>query len=75
MTWPDQDETMLKDLKLKDGTLSFSALRKLPGMNDGITIEYKLTIEGDQLKGKGTSNFGGEKRDWDIKAKRQKTDK
>jgi hypothetical protein len=25
MSWPDQDETKLKDLKLKDGTLTFSA--------------------------------------------------
>ena len=31
MSWPDQDETKLKDLKLKDGTLTFSAERKLGG--------------------------------------------
>src|SRR3954453_13929673 len=30
MRWPDQDETRLKDLKLKDDTLTFSAERKLP---------------------------------------------
>ena len=29
MSWPDQKETKLKDLKLKDGTLTFSAERKL----------------------------------------------
>ena len=29
MSWPDQKETKLKDLKLKDGTLTFSAVRKL----------------------------------------------
>src|SRR6516164_4203199 len=75
MSWPNQDETKLKDLKLKDGTLTFSAERKLPGMDDGITVEYKLTIDGDQLKGKGASDFGGEKREWDIEAKRQKNDK
>jgi hypothetical protein len=75
MSWPDQDEAKLKDLKLKDGTLSFSAERKLPGRDNVITVEYKLTIEGDQLKGKGASEFGGEKREWDIKAKRQKNDK
>ena len=75
MSWPDQDETKLKDLKLKDGTLTFSAGRKLPGMDDAITVEYKLTIDGDQLKGKGAAEFGGEKRDWDIAGKRQKNDK
>lgn len=75
MTWPDQDETKVKDLKLKDGTLTFSAERKLPGMDDGITVEYTLTIDGDQIKGKGAAEFGGEKREWDIEAKRQKDEK
>jgi hypothetical protein len=75
MTWPDQGETKLKDLKLKDGTLTFSAERKLAGMDDGFAVEYKLTIDGDQLKGKGAAEFGGEKREWDIEAKRQKDDK
>ena len=72
MAWPDQDEAKLKDLKLKDGTLTFSAVRKLAGMDDGITVEYKLKIDGDQLKGKGAAEFGGEKREWDIEAKREK---
>ena len=75
MSWPDQDETKLKDLKLKDSVLSFSAVRKLAGMDDGIHVEYKLTIDGDQLKGKGAAEFGGEKREWDIEGKRQKNDK
>ena len=75
MSWPDQDETKLKDLKLKDGTLTFSAERKLAGMDDAITVEYKLTVDGEKLKGKGASEFGGEKREWDIEGKRQKNDK
>ena len=75
MSWPDQKETKLKDLKLKDGTLTFSAERTLAGMDPGITVEYKLTIEGDKLKGKGAAEFGGEKREWDIEAKREKKDK
>src|SRR5690349_24749152 len=40
MSWPDQAEEKLKDLKLKDGTLTFVAVRKLAGMDDGITVEY-----------------------------------
>jgi hypothetical protein len=75
MSWPDQDETKLKDLKLKDGTLTFSAERKLPGMDEAITVEYKLKVDGDKLKGKGEAEFGGEKREWDIDAKREKSDK
>jgi hypothetical protein len=75
MRWPDQDETKLKDLKLKDGTLTFSAERKLAGMDDSITVEYELKIDGDKLKGKGAAEFGGEKREWDIEAKREKNDK
>lgn len=75
MSWPNQDETKVKDLKLKDGTLTFSAERKLPNMDDPITVEYTLKIDGDKLKGKGSSDFGGEKREWDIEAKREKSDK
>src|SRR5437588_6586037 len=55
MSWPDQEETKLKDLKLKDGTLTFSADRKLPGMDDALPIEYKLKVDGDTLKGKGAA--------------------
>jgi hypothetical protein len=75
MKWPDQDETKLKDLKLKDGTLTFTAERKLAGMDDAITVEYKLKVDGEKLKGKGAAEFGGEKREWDIEAKKQKDDK
>jgi hypothetical protein len=73
MSWPNQDETQLKDLKLKDGTLTFSAVRKL--MGNEITVEYTLKIDGDQLKGKGASDFGGEKQEFDINGKREKNDK
>ena len=75
MSWPDQEDAKLKDLKVKDDKLTFSAVRKLAGMDDGITIEYKLTIDGDKIKGKGEAEFGGEKRDWDIEGKREKNDK
>ena len=73
MSWPNQKDEKLKDLKLKDGTLTFSAVRKI--MDNEINVAYKLTIDGDKLKGKGTSEFGGEKREWDIEAKRETKDK
>ena len=73
MSWPDQKETNLKDLKLTDGTLTFSAVRKL--MGNEIPVEYKLTIDGDKLKGKGTSDFGGRRQEFDIAGKREKKDK
>jgi hypothetical protein len=73
MSWPDQKETKLKDLKLKDGALTFSAERKI--MDNTLTVEYKLTIDGDQLKGKGAVNAGGEKREFDIEGKREKQNK
>jgi len=73
MSWPDQKETKLKDLKSKDGTLTFSAVRKF--MDNEITVEYKLTIDGNKLKGKGAAEVGGEKREFDIEGKREKKDK
>jgi hypothetical protein len=73
MSWPDQKATKLKDLKLKGGTLTFTAERKF--MGNKFTVEYKLTIDGDTLKGKGAAESGGEKREWDIKGKREKKDK
>jgi len=44
-------------------------------MDNEITVEYKLTINGDELKGKGAAEFGGETREFDIKGKRDKKDK
>ena len=73
MSWPDQKETKLKDVKLKEGDLTFSAVRVL--MENKITVEYKLTITGDKLKGKGAAEFGGEKREFDIEGKRVKKPK
>src|SRR6202140_3613810 len=70
MSWPDQKETELKDLKLKDGDLTFSAERVF--MENKIPIEYKLTITGDKLKGKGASDFGGKKQEFDTEGKRER---
>jgi hypothetical protein len=73
MSWPDQKETKLKDVKLKDGDLTFSAERVF--MDNKFAVEYKLTISGDKLKGKGAAEFGGKKQEFDIEGKREKKDK
>ncbi|WP_435019108.1 hypothetical protein TA3x_001106 [Tundrisphaera sp. TA3] len=73
MSWADQKDEKLKDLNFKDGKLTFSAIRKI--MDNEIPIDYTLTIEGDKLKGKGSAEFGDEKREWDIEGKKEKTEK
>ncbi|MFL5341071.1 MAG: hypothetical protein ACJ8F7_13070 [Gemmataceae bacterium] len=70
MDWPDQKDEKLKDVKMKDGTLTFSAVRKL--MGNEIPIEYKLTIDGDKFTGKGAAEFGGQKQEYEINGKREK---
>ena len=72
MSWPDQKDEKLKDLKLKDGDLTFSVVRMF--MDNKITVEYKLTITGDKLKGKGAAEFGGQKQEFDIEGRREKKD-
>jgi hypothetical protein len=72
MSWPDQKETNLKDLKLKDANLTFSADRKLPNMDDVIPVDYKLKIDGDKLSGKCSSTFGGDQQEWDFHGTREK---
>src|SRR6266567_4961023 len=47
MSWPDQKEAKLKDVKLKDGELTFSAVREIMDMK--LTVEYKLKIDGDKF--------------------------
>ena len=73
MNWPDQKDEKLKDVKLKDATLTFSAVRKR--MDNEIVGAYTLTLDGDALKGKGASDSGGMKREFDIDGQREKKDK
>ena len=73
MNWPDQKDVKLKDVKMKDRDLTFSAERVF--MDNRIPIDYKFTITGDKLKGKGASEFGGKKQEFDIAGKREKKDK
>ena len=73
MDWPDQKDAKLKDVKLKDGELSFSAERVLG--DNKFNVEYKLKVDGDTLKGKGAVETGGEKREFDFEGKREKKEK
>ena len=73
MSWQDQKNEKLKDVKLKDKELTFSAVRKF--MGNEIHIDYTLTIDGDKFKGKGASEFGGQSVEFEIKGTRENTDK
>jgi hypothetical protein len=73
MSWSNQKDEKLKDLKFKEGKLTFSAVRKI--MDNEIPIDYTLTIDGDKLKGKGEGDFGGQKQEFEITGKREKKDK
>ena len=73
MSWPEQKETNLKDVKLTDGDLTFSAVRVF--MDNKFPLDFKLTITGDKFKGKASSEFGGKKQEFDIEGKREKKEK
>jgi hypothetical protein len=73
MSWPDQKDEKLKDVKLKDDTLTFSNVRKY--MEKEFPLDYTLKIDGDKFKGKAASEFGGKKQEFDIEGKREKKDK
>lgn len=70
MSWADQKDEKLKDVKCKDGKLTFSAVRKFN--ENEIPIDYAFTVQGDDLTGKGETEFGGDKREFDIEGKRDK---
>jgi hypothetical protein len=73
MSWTDQKDEKLKDVKLKDDALTFSALRKF--MGNEITGEYTLKLDGDKLAGKVSAEIQGQKQEWDINGTREKKDK
>ena len=70
MNWPDQKDEKLKDVKLKDAVLTFSAVRKF--MDLEFALDFTLTIDGDNLKGKAAANVGGQKQEFEMTAKREK---
>jgi hypothetical protein len=73
MSWPDQKDEKLKDVKLKESTLTFSAVRKF--MGNEFPLDFTLTIEGGKFKGKSAAELGGQKQEFDIEGKREKKDK
>jgi hypothetical protein len=73
MDWPDQKGAKLKDVKFKDEELTFSAERVIG--DNTIHVDYKFTIDGDKLKGKGAVERDGNKTEFDIAGKREKTEK
>ena len=73
MSWPDQKDEKLKDVKLKDDTLTYSAVRKF--MDNEFPLDFTLKIDGDKFKGKAASEFGGKKQEFDIAGKREKQEK
>jgi hypothetical protein len=73
MSWPDQKDAKLKDVKLKDDTLTFSAVRKF--MDNEFPLDFTLKIDGDKFKGKSAAEFMGNKSEYEIEGKREKKDK
>jgi len=70
MSWPDQKDAKLKDVKLKVDTLTFSAVRKF--MDNEFPLDFTLKIDGDKFKGKSAAEFMGNKQEFDIEGKREK---
>ncbi|MFO0814712.1 MAG: hypothetical protein U0796_15955 [Gemmatales bacterium] len=70
MSWPDQKDEKLKDVKLKDGTLTFFAVRKFQG--NEIPLDFTFKVNGDKIEGKASADFGGQKQEFDINGKREK---
>jgi len=63
-------ESPVQEGKFKDGEVSFQVTREREGQT--ITTKYQGKLSADTIKGKITSNFGGEERTFDWEAKRDK---
>ena len=73
ISWPDQKDAKLKEVKLKDDTLTFSVVRKF--MDNEFPLDFTLKIDGDKFKGKSAAEYRGQKQEFDIEGKRDKKDK
>jgi hypothetical protein len=70
LTGRNNQEMKIEDGKFKDGEVSFHVTRERDG--NKFTIKYKGKLSGDTIKGKTEFNFGGETRDREWEAKREK---
>jgi hypothetical protein len=59
MSWPDQKDEKLKNVKFNASTLTYSAVRKFMGKE--YPLDFTLKIEGDKLQGTSAMEFGGNK--------------
>ena len=66
----NNQETAIDDGKYKDGDLSFKVTRDRNGQK--ITSKYSGKLSGDTIKGKIETDVGGQTRDRDWEAKREK---
>ncbi|HEY7117684.1 MAG TPA: hypothetical protein VH475_13930 [Tepidisphaeraceae bacterium] len=65
-----QNETEIKDGKIKDGELSFSVTRKR--QDQEFTTKYSGKLDGDTIKGKTEFDRNGQTQSRDWEAKRAK---
>jgi hypothetical protein len=63
-------ESPVQEGKIKDGEVSFQVTRERDGQT--FTTKYQGKLSADAIKGKITSNWGGEERTFDWEAKRDK---
>ena len=57
---------------IADSAGGYAGFTLFPSDSSVLTVEYKLKVEGDKLKGKAAADFGGEKMEFDIEGKREK---
>jgi hypothetical protein len=65
-----QNEAPISDGKIKDGEVSFKLDRERDGQT--FTTKYNGKVEGEAIKGKINSNWGGNDRTYDFEARRTK---
>lgn len=66
----NNNESPVSEVKVEGKDVTFQVERERNGQK--FTSKYKATVDGDTLKGKITSNFGGNERTYDLDAKRVK---